>query len=286
MKWIGQHIWDFISRFRSFIYLEEVNNTSTDPDKFLCVETDGKVGYRTGSEVLSDIGAAASNPINTYGDSGDMPMSLGEDYTFIGGEGIDTIATATDITISGEDATSANKGIASFSSSDFSVSSGAVSLKERTTFQFKGYGTSDGTNYDMSVQFTDNQAPFQHDTSTGSDGLTAQATSTIIRSGGIVMPYSGTLKNFTGWVSSQGTGTVDVGIFKVTPIDNSASNVTPVLLVNEQITAAGNTKLRSFSETSSFNAGFTAGDIIYSAVNGSTASNLWYMNSILEVEWA
>ena len=79
---------------------------------------------------------------------------------------------------------------------------------------------------------------------------------------------------------------VDVGIFKATPIDNNSSNITPVLLVNKQITAAGATKMRSFSETSSFDAGFTAGDIIYSAVNGGTASKLWYMNSILEVEWS
>jgi len=24
MKWIGQHIWDFISRFRNSVYLEDV----------------------------------------------------------------------------------------------------------------------------------------------------------------------------------------------------------------------------------------------------------------------
>ena len=57
MKWIGQHVWDFISRFRSTVYLEEIGNTSSDVDKFLVAESDGKIGYRTGTEVLSDIGA-------------------------------------------------------------------------------------------------------------------------------------------------------------------------------------------------------------------------------------
>jgi hypothetical protein len=156
----------------------------------------------------------------------------------------------------------------------------------RAYFEFKGYGSSDGTNYEMPEIISDTNAPFEHNTSTGSDGLTAQATTIVMRQGGIVMPYTGTLKKFTGWVTTQGTGTVDVGIFKFTPVDNNAGNVTPVLLVNEQITGAGNTKMRSFSETSSFDAGFTAGDIIYSAVLGSGSSKSWYLNSMLEVEWS
>ena len=156
----------------------------------------------------------------------------------------------------------------------------------RAYFEFKGYGSSDGTNYEMPEIISDNNAPFIHDTSTGSDGLTAQTTNVVMRQGGVVMPYTGVLKKFTGWVTTAGTGTVDVGIFKFTPVDNNAGNVTPVLLVNEQITGAGNTKMRSFSETSSFDAGFTAGDIIYSAVLGSGSSKSWYLNSTLEVEWS
>jgi len=156
----------------------------------------------------------------------------------------------------------------------------------RAYFEFKGYGSSDGTNYEMPEIISDNNAPFIHDTSTGSDGLTAQTTNVVMRQGGVVMPYTGVLKKFTGWVTTAGTGTVDVGIFKFTPVDNNADPVTPILLVNEQITGAGNTKMRYFSEASSFDAGFTAGDIIYSAVLGSGSGKSWYLNSTLEVEWS
>lgn len=59
IKYIGQHIVDFIARFRSDIYLEDLADPGSDTDKFLVVDTNSKVGYRTGAEVLSDIGGSS-----------------------------------------------------------------------------------------------------------------------------------------------------------------------------------------------------------------------------------
>ena len=60
MKWIGQHIVDSIARFRSDVYLDSPSAGGSDPDKFLGIDSNGKIIYRTGTQVASDIGAITS----------------------------------------------------------------------------------------------------------------------------------------------------------------------------------------------------------------------------------
>ena len=55
----------------------------------------------------------------------------GETQTFAAGEGIDVAVSSTNtVTYSGEDASTSNKGVASFHSDNFAVSSGAVTIKD------------------------------------------------------------------------------------------------------------------------------------------------------------
>ena len=69
--------------------------------------------------------------LDLISDSGTIDIDLdSESLTVTGGEGIDTSATGTTLTIAGEDATTSNKGVASFSSDNFAVSSGAVTIKD------------------------------------------------------------------------------------------------------------------------------------------------------------
>ena len=81
----------------------------------------------------SDLTGIAST-LNIAGESGTGAIALKtQTLTVTAGEGINTVASGQSITISGEDATTTNKGIASFDSGDFAVSSGAVSLASDIT---------------------------------------------------------------------------------------------------------------------------------------------------------
>ena len=64
-------------------------------------------------------------------DSGTIDIDLdSESLTVAGGSGLNSSATGSTVTIAGDDATTSAKGVASFSSDNFGVTSGAVTIKD------------------------------------------------------------------------------------------------------------------------------------------------------------
>ena len=78
--------------------------------------------------------AGLSSSLDIIGDSGTGNVNLKtQDFTISGGEGIDTSVSSQTLTIAAEDATTSNKGVSSFNTTNFTVDGGAVTLDKAIT---------------------------------------------------------------------------------------------------------------------------------------------------------
>ena len=373
MKWIGQHIYDLISRFRNDVYLEDISTGTIASGGNLGLDSNNKIvkaneasGDITGVTIETDSGSGAafsqtsgSADFAIVGTSGvgvtnssetitvtSVPGEIDHDsllnfaanehftqanittvgtigtgvwqgtaiaHAYIGTDAIEIDNIADDqITVAKIRGSSIQTSGESFADNDTTLMTSAAiqdkiygttvvgtiatgtwqgtavatdQQKHLANFEFEGFSVGDGTNYMIPEINSDTKAPFEHQTSTGSDGLTATSVITLLRTTGHVMPYAGTLKLWRGWMTSSGTGqTVDVGLYKVTLTNNSATDVSPVSLKNTSVTSVGNTKALTFAETS-FDVAFAAGDILISAVRNGTNNKRCDFASTLVVEW-
>jgi hypothetical protein len=93
MKWIGQHIWDFISRFRNDVYLESV--TESTQDHVVGIDANGKLykqdvstGDITGVTITTDSGGGSAAS-DTAGSA---------DFSILGSTGVGVTNSGTTIT--------------------------------------------------------------------------------------------------------------------------------------------------------------------------------------------
>jgi hypothetical protein len=94
MKFIGQHIVDMIARFRGDVYLDSPTAGGSDPDKFLGIDSDGKIIYRTGTQVASDMGAFAYQYISFLGNA---TVPADGDWMTFSGNGVSNHTWTTDL---------------------------------------------------------------------------------------------------------------------------------------------------------------------------------------------
>lgn len=110
--------------------------------------------YITGNLDIGGNVTSTGTAFTIAAETGDSDnVSLGDTITFEAGEGINTTVSNNNIKIDGELATSSNKGVASFSTDNFLVSSGVVTIKDDGV----ALGTETTGNYIATIAGTTNE---------------------------------------------------------------------------------------------------------------------------------
>ena len=255
-------------------------------------------GYTTNTGDIT----AVTITTDTGGGSAASDTSGSADFSILGAGGVDVTNSGTTITARAVPAEIDHDSLQNFDANEHftqanittvgTISTGvwqgtAIATdqqKHLTWFEIAGTATGDGTNYEISVNLDNDDAPWLHNVSTGSAGTTAITVQNIMRSGGTVMPRAATVKRWTGWATTSGSSTANIALFKITPTRNNNSNVAPVLIQNTSYTALGNAKAEDWDETSFTDADLAAGDIIVSGIKCEN-NKTTYFTSTVEIEW-
>ena len=135
MRWIGQHIWDFISRFRNDIYLEATGTGTIASGGNLGLDSNNKI-VKAGDALSFD--GSTANGVLTYGGAGqiDVESALTFSGTTLGNlSGATGFVAATDLTF--------------FGGTDVRITSGNLAItgaSDSAAFITLGEDTDNGTN--------------------------------------------------------------------------------------------------------------------------------------------
>ena len=109
-------------------------------------------------------------------DSGSIDIDLDtETLSIVGGEGINTSATGTTITVAGEEATDSNKGVAAFNAVDFTVSSGTVTVNAERIQDIAGAMMTGNTESGITVAYEDGDGTIDFTVGTLNQNTTGSA---------------------------------------------------------------------------------------------------------------
>jgi len=171
-KTIGEYIQDTVGGM--------VSGNSENGITVTYQDTDGTLDFNVADPVISLTGGATGSATMT--NLGNVSITTALDSAavrakFSAGEGIDISSSGV---ISGENASTSNRGIASFNSTDFSVSSGAVSLQAERIQDIVGGMVSGNSENGISVTYQDGDGTLDFNVNDPTISLTGAVTGSAI----------------------------------------------------------------------------------------------------------
>ena len=246
IKWIGQHIFDLIARFRSDVYLEDISSGTIASGGNLGLDSNNKIVKA--NEATGDITGVRF----TADDSNVATDNEGSaDFIIAGGGGIDTSISGTTVTITGEEASTTNRGVVELATTgeadtgtDTARAVTPAGLKShvdaRYHYQYIALSANATTPSDGDWMYASGNGIGNHlyNQDGGAGGTTASntdgsaSTITINKnqiSGGIIVPYDCILVGFYAQTRSNADKQQAVGIFTGQPVWNDYIDITAYL---------------------------------------------------------
>lgn len=162
----------------------------------------------------------------------------------------------------------------------------AKSNIKTTSTKFIGTSTFGTTEYYM-YRDVGNNVESKLSTSYGSSTATTLTPQLALRYGRYVAFDDCNLTRFTGIVSNTSPDVCYLTLWKVTPVDNSDTDLTITVLKEVSITGAGNPTVRTFDIDMTLEANNTLlkGDIVVPVVRNSDSSATMFFNSTLGMSY-
>ena len=158
----------------------QVDDSSIETDSdTLRVKASGITNAMLAGSIAND--KLANSSITVSDGSNSTATALGGTITFAAGEGVDVAESSGTVTFSGEDASDSNKGIASFDATDFTVSSGDVTVNAERIQDIVGAMVTGNTESGITVTYEDSDGTLDFSTTLGglagtSDNITEGST--------------------------------------------------------------------------------------------------------------